>query len=138
LITAIDTNILIDLLAGTPEEIDRAETAIRAAHAQGSLLLPIICYSELAFRFEEQRDLDDLLSGISIALLPLDREAAFLAGTFFRAYLKRGGVRTRILADFIVAAQAELHADRLLTNDKRFYGTSFPNLKAVGADDIEG
>jgi predicted nucleic acid-binding protein len=137
-ITAIDTNILIDLLAGTHEEVDRAESAIRTAHAQGALLLPIVCYSELAFRFEQRKDLDDLLGSISITLLPLDREAAFLAGSFFREYLKRGGVRTRILADFIVAAQAQLSADRLLTGDKRFFGTSFPNLKAVGPEDFEG
>jgi predicted nucleic acid-binding protein len=68
--------------------------------------------------------------------LALASDAAFLAGNFFRDYLKRGGARTRILADFIVAAQAQLPADRLLTNDKRFYGTSFPNLKAISPEDL--
>lgn len=136
MITAIDTNILIDILAGTASQIDAAEEAVRKAGRQGQLILPIICYAELAFRFKRRHDLDAFLDTVPATLLPLEPEAAFLAGNFFREYLLRGGGRSRIMADFIVAAQAQIHADRLLTTDKRFYGTSFPKLKAISPADL--
>jgi hypothetical protein len=41
-----------------------------------------------------------------------------------------------VLADFIVAAQSQLCADRLLTTDNRFFGTSFPKLVSVSPADL--
>jgi predicted nucleic acid-binding protein len=71
-----------------------------------------------------------------VKLMPLSADAAFLAGGFYHAYRLRGGTRARILADFIVAAQAQLGADRLLTTDKRFFGSSFPKLLSVSPADL--
>jgi hypothetical protein len=46
-----------------------------------------------------------------------------------RVYKLRGGTRTRILADFLLAARAQLDSDHLLTRDDRFFTDAFPNLK---------
>ncbi len=85
-------------------------------------MLPTVCYAELAGRFKSRRSLDSFLDIIPVKLMPLNADAGFLAGVFHHAYLQRGGARTRVLADFVVAAQAQLGADRLLTSDKRFFG----------------
>ncbi len=131
MITAIDTNILIDILAGTPEQIAVVQNAIGKVARQGRLVVPIVCYAEVAGRFNTKHRLDDFIELTGAAVISLEPEAAFLAGRFFRGYLERGGSRERIIADFLIAAQTQIHADRLLTKDKRFYGTTFPNLKAV-------
>lgn len=134
--TVVDTNVLIDLLSGSAAEIKVAENAVRVTGRQGRLLLPTICYAELAGRFKSRRDLDSFLKIMPVTLMPLNADAGYLAGVFYNEYRRRGGARTRILADFIVAAQAQLGADRLLTTDKRFFGPSFPKLISVSPADL--
>jgi predicted nucleic acid-binding protein len=134
--SVVDTNVLIDILSGSPAEIHAAENAVRVAGRQGRLWLPTICYAELAGRFKNRRDLDSFLGIMPVTLMALNADAGFLAGAFHQEYRQRGGTRTRMLADFIVAAQAQLGADRLLTTDKRFFGTSFPKLVSVSPADL--
>jgi predicted nucleic acid-binding protein len=136
MITAIDTNILIDILAGTPQQFATATEAVRKLRQQGQILVPVICYAELASRFTNEAKLKDFIDLLDATVLPLAPEAAYLAGTFFRSYLQRGGSRQRIIADFLIAAQAQISAGRILTKDKRFFGANFPKLKAIAPADL--
>lgn len=138
MITAVDTNVLIDILSGTPAEFATASNALNKLGLQGDLVLPAICYAELAGRFADRSKLDDFIDLIGVTVLPLEQEAAFLGGRFFRSYLQRGGTRQRIIADFLIAAQARFSADRILTKDKRFYGATFPKLKAITPEEVTG
>ena len=58
----------------------------------------------------------------------VDTEVAFLAGGVWKTYRESGGKRNRILADFLIGAQALLKADRLLTRDRGFYKKYFKSL----------
>jgi hypothetical protein len=55
----------------------------------------------------------------------------FLAGLNWKKYRNSGGQRNRVLADFLIGANAQIHADRLLTRDRGFYKKYFKKLKLI-------
>jgi predicted nucleic acid-binding protein len=136
MITAVDSNVFLDMLIGSAEDEREARIALVAALRQGVIVVSTVIYAELAGRFLERSDLNAFLQGWHCAVEPLDSATAYLAGVYFKEYRQRGGDRVRILPDFLIAAHAELNADRILTRDKRFFGESFPNLSAIRPADL--
>ena len=136
MITAIDANVVLDILIGSPKEIQNAEFAMRVAKKAGSTIISAVAYAEVAAQFPSKARADEFFLLLSCKVEPLEEGAAFLAGQFFDDYKKRGGRRNRILADFLIAAHAQLNADRILTRDSRFFGLNFPRLKAVSPTDL--
>lgn len=134
--TALDSNVVLSVLTGSPAEIERAEDVLRAAKRAGPISISMIVYAEVASNFPSRLRADDFFSLMSCRVDPVDEPTAYLAAQFFIQYKKRGGNRTRILPDFLIAAHAQLNADRILTRDKRFFREAFPKLKAVGPADI--
>ena len=96
----------------------------------------MICYAEVSRTFGSQREADEFFDQLGCRLDRMDENQAFLAGRYFEEYKQRGGTRTRILSDFLIAAHAQLNADRILSRDNRFFGPTFPLLKAVLPADL--
>lgn len=136
MITAVDTNVLLDLLLPDKEFVDRSTSALEEAEAAGSLTICDIVYAELCVHFPKQRLCDGFLEETGIRVEALNRSAGFLASRAWRAYRSRGGTRKRILADFLIGAHAQLQASRLLSRDRGFYREGFPSL--VLMDPAEG
>ncbi|MBA3300874.1 MAG: type II toxin-antitoxin system VapC family toxin [Thermoleophilaceae bacterium] len=61
----------------------------------------------------------------------LDMMSAVESGVAWRSYRDAGGPRRRILADFLIASHASVHADRLLTRDRGFYRSHFSRLEVL-------
>jgi len=131
MITAIDTNVLLDVLLPNDDFCDAAMAAIEESVTAGSLVVCDIVYAELCVHFSAQQDCDDFLAANQIRVETLTRASQFAASRVWREYRRQGGSRARILADFMVGAHAQLQATRLLSRDRGFYKKLFPSLKLV-------
>lgn len=128
MITAVDTNILLDILVPNEDFYEASASALQDAAGEGSLVINDIVYAELCIHFEAQRDCDAFLESNQIRVQALAREAHFLASRAWRTYRRQGGARTRILADFLIGAHAQKQATCLLSRDRGFYRKLFPSL----------
>jgi predicted nucleic acid-binding protein len=131
MITAIDTNVLLDILVPNEELFDASVLALENAAADGSLVVCGMVYAELCIHFVTQEECDRFLQGSEIRVEGLSNEAHFLAGRVWREYRKQGGQRAKILADFLIGAHAQLQATRLLSRDRGFYRKLFPKLSLI-------
>ncbi len=131
MITAIDTNVLLDILLPNDSFYEASAEALQESAARGSLAVSDIVYAELCVYFEDRRECDAFLESCDIRVQALTPEAHFLASRAWRAYRRAGGKRTRILPDFLIGAHAQQQATRLLTRDRGFYGPLFPSLEVL-------
>jgi predicted nucleic acid-binding protein len=153
MITAADTNVLLDVLIPGAPHGDESERALAEAVRAGALLVSEPVYAELAAHFGDKADLDRFLTDTSIRLEPSGAEALYRVGRAWSEYLRRRpaalacpqcGVtqdihcdrcgasmqpRQHVVADFLIGTHAQVHADRLLTRDRGYYATYFPDLK---------
>lgn len=131
MITALDTNILLDIWLPDPVFGPKSWDALMKADEEGGLIICEVVYAELASQFPNQAAFDARLDDLDIKVTAVPRAAAYRAGVARMSYLREGGKRTRILPDFLIAAHASVVADRFLTRDQGFYRTHFPNLKLI-------
>ena len=54
-----------------------------------------------------------------------------LAGKAFAQYRRRGGVKTQVLPDFVIGANAAVLGCALLTRDAARYRSYFPTLQVI-------
>ena len=131
MITAVDTNVLLDILVPNETFYEKSADALQDAAGQGSLAISDIVYAELCVHFNTQRECDVFLDSTEIRLQALTREAHFLASRVWQTYRKQARTRSRILADFLIGAHAQKQASRLLSRDRGFTASCFRRLTFV-------
>lgn len=130
--TAVDSSVLLDVLAGDPTFGERSRLALKDAYAAGPLIASDIVWAEVSATFPVGGEPGVILRRLGIEFVPLSAEAAEVAGRKWRTYRSRGGARKdRMVADFLIGAHAFLQADLLLTRDRGFFRAYFPDLKVV-------
>ncbi|NIM99247.1 MAG: PIN domain-containing protein [candidate division Zixibacteria bacterium] len=131
MISAVDTNVLVDVFLPDKKHGEESARLLKSAYDEGALIICDIVYAELVPLFGDRGKLDDTLGTINVSLSSLNASIAFIAGERWGLYRESGGRRTRIITDFLIGAHAITTADRFLTRDRGFYKSYFPELKIL-------
>ena len=138
MISGVDSSVILDVLADNPEFAEGSERALRQASREGQLVICECVLAEVYPALGSQSACEGFLADWQLDYVPSSRDAAVLAGRTFAQYLTRGGVRGRIVADFLIAAHAQVQGDRLIARDRGFLRDYFRGLTVVdpstGAD----
>jgi predicted nucleic acid-binding protein len=127
--TAVDTNILLDVLLPDVSHQKRSLALLKRGLSEGILCICEVVAAELGAQFDEVQDMERFLRDVGIVLSKTSLAGLHDAGKRWRLYAsKRGGTRERVVADFVIAAHAVHDADRLLTRDLGFYRAHFADL----------
>jgi predicted nucleic acid-binding protein len=128
LITAVDSNVLLDILVADPHFGPAAKAALGVARTNGRLVACDVVWAEVTGFFASRDAATEGMRLLGAEFDPLTLDAALEAGKAWKTYRARGGPRSRITSDFLIGAHAMHQTDRLLTRDDGFYRTYFKHL----------
>ena len=129
--TFVDTNVLLYLLNENEELHDWAKKAVEERKTHGPLIICDIVYSEFSVGMETLEKTNEAVAALALERLRFTNETLFHAGKLYKEHKKRGGMRSNVLADYLIGAQAELEKAPLLTNNAKDYTSCFPRMSII-------
>ena len=152
MITAVDTNILLDVLIPDKNHFEDSKNLVDMYIGKGQLILSEVVYAELACQFATESELMEFLSSTSMKLVSSSDKALAVSGERWKIYSRKRkkelqgsecgksvivrcencnsiiSYRQRMISDFMIGAHALVHADLLLSRDRGFYKTYFNDV----------
>lgn len=156
MITAVDTNILLDVLIPGETHSDSSKRLLDQHLSAGKLILCEVVFAELAARFPSEQELKAFLAETGMRLVPSNEKSLHIAGMRWAEYARRSkrshftcsecgktfsmhcphckAMVTRrqiVVSDFLIGAHALEQADCLLSRDLGIYKSNFSDLKVI-------
>lgn len=133
MITAVDTNVVLDVLAGDERFGLASKQALLDALELGSVMACDVVWAEVGGWYRTPDEAFEVVDRLGIRFAAIDPEVAAAAGAMWvRHHRAQGdGPRERVIADFLIGAHAWMRADRLLSRDRGFYRSYFRRLEVV-------
>ena len=124
----VDSSVLLDVFENDPVWADWSEAAL-ATHSDGlTLFVNPVIYAEVSIGFQRIEELEEAFAGFGMRMLPIPKEALFLAGKAFLQYRRS---KASPLPDFFIGAHAAVDSLLLLTRDVKRIKTYFPTVKTI-------
>lgn len=131
MITAVDTNVLIDVFGADARFGQSSAGALRVCLNEGAVVACDVVWSEARAAFPSEEAFMRALRTLGVRFSPMMEQAATLAGAAWKKYRAAGGKRERVIADFLIGAHAASQCDRLLTRDRGYYKKHFARLAII-------
>ena len=128
---AVDSSVLLDILAEDPRFADGSEASLGNAISMGDVVVCDAVVAEVQTLLDTRETAMDALGALGIRYLPTIEQAAVRAGHMQRRFRDRGGCRERVVADFLIGAHALLQCSALITRDEDFFRDYFKGLKVI-------
>jgi hypothetical protein len=128
---AIDSSVLIDLLAGDSLAAEGAEASLRECLSAGPVAVCDVVLAEVTTALRDGAEVLGVLEDMGLSFHATEAKAAVRAGEMQRRYRQRGGKRQRTVPDFLVGAHALLQCNALITRDAGFFRDYFKGLKVI-------
>jgi predicted nucleic acid-binding protein len=156
MITAVDTNIILDVLIPGEPFGESSKELLDRHLSKGKLILCEVVFAELAARFPSEEELTSFLADTRMNLVYSEEKSLYMAGSRWAEYARKSAKnrfscgkcghafeatcpqcktsltkRLHVLADFLIGAHAFVQADYILSRDLGVYRTYFSDLKVI-------
>ena len=132
----VDSNVLLDIFEDDPVWAEWSEGMLEAYGTTCTLCINPMIYAEVSVGFERIEQLEAAIAGCGLRMLPIPKEALFLAAKVFVEYRRRKGVKSSPLPDFFIGAHAAVEGLELLTRDVSRYRSCFPTLRLISPSSL--
>jgi len=158
MITAVDTNIILDVLIPGEPFGESSKKLLDHHLSKGRLIICEIVFAELAAEFPSKEELTLFLTDTGMRLVYSNENSLFLAGSRWTEYTRKSDryrfscsncgnsfeltcpqcaskltKRLHVLADFLIGAHALVQADCILSRDLGVYKTYFNDLQVISS-----